>query len=313
MPHLKTGAFAALLAAAVATGQTGPGPATAKPEFEVASVKPSNSGRLGPLAGGPGTEDPTRIAVVGITLARLIYIAYDVPFDQISGPAWLQQEFYDIAAKVPPDATKDQVKLMWQSLLADRFGLVLHREPKEFPVYDLTVVKGGAKLKPTAYPDAKQAKPGDFPSPPVLDANGYPVIPAGISGVQGTPGGGVSHTTFQAQPISGIVTRIQVYFGSITGPNTWAPARVVDKTGLTGLYDFKLELAGALGIGAAFQPQQTVGASAGPGGMIDIQDPGGGPDLFTALEKQLGLTLTKSKTAFDVLVVDKASRVPTEN
>jgi uncharacterized protein (TIGR03435 family) len=316
MRRLGIGAWAALFAVAGAAGQTAPGQATPKLEFEVASVKPSatsQGGLRGALMGGPGTGDPIRITGNGITLARLIGTAYDVPFDQISGPAWLQEEHYDIAAKVPAGATKDQVKPMWQSLLAERFGLAFHREPKEFPVYELTLAKGGAKLKTTAYPDAKPAKPGDYPVPAVLDADGYPAIPHGIAGMQSVPLNGVSHATFQARPISGFLFLIQSSLGSMTGPNTWAPARVIDKTGLTGLYDFKLEFAGGMGPGAAFQPQQSLGASAGPDGMLDIQDPGGGPDLFTALEKQLGLTLTKGKATYDVLVIDKASRVPTEN
>lgn len=308
MRHLVVVALAALCAAAQTTPQL---------EFEDASVKPAGTAQKGPAAGmilgGPGRGDPTRIIATGVTLGRLIYTAYDVPFDQMSGPAWLQEEHYDIAAKVPPGASADQVKLMWQDLLADRFGLVFHRDPKEFPVYELTVAKGGAKLKPAAHPDAKPAMPGDYPQSAVLDADGYPVIPPGVAGMQSVPVNGVRHMTFQSRPLKGIVSTIQSSLGAITGPNTWAPARVVDKTGLTGLYDFKLEVAGSGGIGSAFQPQQTLGAGSGPGGMIDLQDPGGGPSLFTALEKQLGLILTKSKATFDVLVIDKASRVPTEN
>jgi uncharacterized protein (TIGR03435 family) len=301
----------AMVFAAAVWGQTAPGP-----RFEVASVKPATAGPgpgRGMISGGPGGGDPTRITADRVTLARLIYVAYDVPFDQISGPSWLQQEFYDIAARVPEGATKDAVKLMWQNLLADRFGIVLHREPKEFPVYELTVAKGGAKLKTTAYPDAKPAKPGDYPVPPVLDADGFPVIPPAVAGTQSAGENGVALITYQSQELASLVMSLGVRLGSITGPNTWAPGRIVDKTGLTGKYDFHLRIAGALGIGSALEAQQSVAATAGPEGMLDVNDPGGGPDLFTALEKQLGLTLTKTKTMIDMLVIDHALRTPTEN
>ena len=88
--------------------------------------------------------------------------------------------------------------------------------------------------------------------------------------------------------------------GTITGQNTYAPGRIVDKTGLTGNYDFNLEFAGALD-GTAFSP-----ASA------DASDPSG-PSLMEAMEKQLGLKFTKTTGHLDVLVIDHAEKTPTEN
>lgn len=264
------------------------------------------------IIGGPGTDDPARINAEQITLARLIYVAYDVPFDQISGPVWLQEDRYEIIAKVPQGSTKEDLKLMLQALLAERFKLAFHRKPTEFPVYELTIAPAGAKLKPTAYPDAKPARPGDYQTPPSLDADGYAVIPPGLSGTQGVMGNGATRMTYQSVPINSILFHIQTELGSITGLNTWAAARVIDKTGLSGKYDFKLELGGSSGIGAALRPQNST-ISASSDDMLDVQDPAGGPGIFRALEKQLGLKLVKSKGMFDVLVIDHAERVPTEN
>jgi uncharacterized protein (TIGR03435 family) len=283
--------------------------------FEVASVKPSSPtqrGGSGRIIGGPGTDDPTRITAGQITLARLVYIAYDVPFDQISGPAWLQEDKYEITAKVPRGSTKEELKLMLQRLLAERFKLAFHRKPTEFPVYELTIAPVGTKLKPTAHPNAKPARPGDYPMPPLLDADGYAVIPPGVAGMQGVPANGAVRTTYQSMPIAVVLHEIEARLGTVTGLNTWAPGRVIDKTGLTGKYDFRLEIGGVSGIGAALRPQSS-SISAGPEGMLDMQDPGGGPDIFRALEKQLGLKLIRTKSILDVLVIDRAERVPTEN
>ena len=77
----------------------------------------------------------------------VLTIAYDVKDYQINGPGWLGTERYDILVKVPADTTSEQVNIMWQNLLAERFGLMLHHAPKEFQVEELVVGKNGAKLK----------------------------------------------------------------------------------------------------------------------------------------------------------------------
>ena len=106
--------------------------------FEVASVKrsapvPASGGVFfGPPRGGPGTSDPEQITWTYATLKGLLMRAYDVKAYQVSGPAWLDTERYDVAAKVPVGVTKEQVERMWQNLLEERFGMTLHRELKEF-------------------------------------------------------------------------------------------------------------------------------------------------------------------------------------
>src|SRR5580692_877613 len=114
-------------------------------QFEVASVKPSapvppNGGvYFGPPRGGPGTPDPGLITWSYATLKGLLMAAYDVKNYAVSGPAWLNTERYDIVAKVPAGAAREQVNRMWQRLLAERFGVVLHHESREFQVEELVV------------------------------------------------------------------------------------------------------------------------------------------------------------------------------
>jgi uncharacterized protein (TIGR03435 family) len=168
--------IASVLLCAAAFGQA---PDT-RPAFEVASVRPAGPPGQGPptrgLQGGPGTNDPDRITDRGVTLQRLIREGYGVDFDQIQGPSWMADESYDVAAKVPPGSTKDQLKLMLQNLLAERFKLTLHHVSKDFPVFELTIAKGGLKIKENT-DTLEPSRPGDKRLPP--DRNGYPQIAPG--------------------------------------------------------------------------------------------------------------------------------------
>lgn len=298
-------------------GATPADQATPKIEFEAASVKPSETQGtggeiLGHIIGGPGTADPIQLRGNHITVLNLIRTAYDVPYDQISGPDWMQNLFYDIVARVPKGSTKDQLKLMLQNLLADRFRLTFHREGKEFDVYVLSVGKDGSKLKPTAFPGAPPLRPGESPMPPNLDADGFPILPPGKSGATASAARGLMYWTFQSVPLSALIAQIQSGLGRMTGLNTYAPGRVVDQTGLAAKYDFKLRYSGTAQIGDVLRPQPA-GIPVTQESVSDIQDPGAGPDLFAAIEKQLGLKLVKGKSVFQMLVIDHAERVPIEN
>jgi len=101
--------------------------------------------------------------------------------------------------------------------------------------------------------------------------------------------------------LGGAIRNSRAQLGTITGQNTYAPGRIVDKTGLTGKYDFRLEYAGGGGIGALLSPSSS-----------DASEPTGGPSLIEAMEKQLGLKLTKTTGHLDVLVIDHAEKTPTE-
>jgi uncharacterized protein (TIGR03435 family) len=278
-----------VVASALAFGQSAP-----NPTFEVASVKlsapiPPNGGvYLGPPRGGPGTPDPGQITWTYATMRGLLMTAYAVKEYQVSGPGWLDTERYDILVKVPAGATKEQVNVMWQNLLAERFGMMLHHEPKEFQVEDLVVAKSGHKLKDTAVDPAAELEPG----PPKFK-DGELTGPGLVTTIMIS---GQAHTVAKAQPLSKLTTML--------GNVLHRP--VIDKTGLTEKYDFAVDFKIDLrGLGLAPGP-------AGVGAPGDsAADPG--PDLAAAVEQQLGLRLVASKAKLDVLVVDKAEKAPTDN
>jgi uncharacterized protein (TIGR03435 family) len=99
------------------------------------------------MLGGPGTSSPERINYSGVPLMQILTRAYGVPTFQVSGPAWLSEEKYEIVANVPPGSTKDDLSLMLQNLLAERFQLKLHHETRERTWYQLLVAKDGLKIK----------------------------------------------------------------------------------------------------------------------------------------------------------------------
>ncbi len=271
--------------------------------FEVASVKrtppPEPNARVffGPPRGGPGTSDPGQITWTNAALRNILMTAYDVQTYQVTAPGWLATERYDIVAKVPPGATKAQVNVMWQNLLKERFGMVLHRESKDFQVDELTVAKGGSKLKDTDLPpDAEAFSP--VAGPPKLDKNGFPqmngsgaITMISLNAASTSPN---ARMVGKGLPSSDIASRLA---GLLRRP-------VIDKTGLTGKYDFALEFTpdlSGIALPAGFSAQEGNNAS----------DPG--TNIASAVEKQLGLKLTPTRGKLDVIVVDRAEKVPTEN
>jgi uncharacterized protein (TIGR03435 family) len=260
------------------------------PAFEVASVKPSPPPEGGPngffrvaMDGGPGTQDPTRIDYRNVSMSILVSKAYGLNYWQLSGPDWINIENYDIAAKVPPGTTKEQLKLMLQNLLAERFKLQVHRETKDFPMYFLTVGKGGPKLKPHVDmpPPVDADKPmPDSPSPIKMGPDGYPILPPGTTMASTR---GRARIRIDNQNLAWLVGQIS---GQLHAP-------VQDDTGLKGQYDISLYWSS--------QP-----LSAQPGADT-------GPDLIAAVQEQLGLKLEKKKGPVEILVIDHVEKVPTGN
>ena len=256
------------------------------PAFEVASVKqaPARSERAR-MRGGPGTDDEEQISFTNVTLTNILLRAYDVKNYQVTGPAWLSTERYDIVAKVPPGTTKEQFNVMLQNLVAERFHLALHHETREFQGYELVAGKSGSKLKASEELGPGSAEPA---APPKTDANGFPQLDGpGLVMMEGVKGRAViSYLTAKSQPLLALVDMLSREFRM----------PIVDKTGLTGMFDFKLE----------FAPQP-------PGALTPDSTDEGGPNLLSAVQQQLGLKLTPSKVSLDVLIVDRAEKVPTEN
>lgn len=142
-------ALAGLLLTVLAPAQAPP----KAPAFEVASVKRNVATRVPGSTGLSRSEDPGRIAYTGISLWMVLMRAYDVKGYQIVGPSWMDTERYDIVAKPPAGAGKEQIPAMLQHLLVERFRMTVRRETREQPVYALTVGKNGPNLKKTAKPD----------------------------------------------------------------------------------------------------------------------------------------------------------------
>jgi uncharacterized protein (TIGR03435 family) len=270
-----------LVACGAAFGQI----AASKLEFEAASVKrsqpPANGRVLVGGRGGPGSADPGRVVYSFMPLKWLLAIAYGVKQYQISGPGWLETERYDIVATVPDGTSKAQFPMMLQTLLTDRFGIELHHETRELPVYELSVAKNGSKLKP-----------------PAADPNARP----GTSRMSLTPGG--FHLEGHAEPASHLAIILEDQLAS----------PVVDKTGLSGTFDFTLDFSRESVQNSALAglppppPANPPGPVTAPAG-----DPTEAPSLFTAIQEQLGLKLDKKRGPLDVIVLDRAEKVPKED
>ena len=301
--HLRRAKVAlGLLGPLLVTPHAALGQATPKLEFEVATVRPSGPQSTGPAAarqsrsGGAGTNDPERLIYTLMPFYLLLWDAYGVRSDLIVGPDWVYHERFDIVAKVPLGATRAEQELMLRNLLIERFHMSVGQEAREMPSYVLTVAKGGPKFRESAVdPGVNPLPPGVAPGPACRagrDQDGFPKLAPGCSGqleLGGTSSRSVRMTA-QKVPLASLV-------GALTRFLDVSTARIIDETGLTGNYDYRLSFSGT-GLNANANANQ---------------DPTGLPDLFGALEQQLGLKLDKKKLLINVVIVDHADRVPAEN
>ncbi len=262
--------------------------AAVRPSFEVASIK-SNSTARPRVADEPGG----RFVASGVPLQVLIGNAYRGTIIEFSSkPSWVDTDLWDIEAKAPegsvpprtgpPDMSKpDTMALMLQSLLEDRFQMKMHRETKEVPTYEVTVAKGGLKMKFS-----------EDQTPPTLPAPAAP--PRG----GGAPRGGMRMAggDFEGSAVS--MTNIVLMIGQLTG--RW----VVDKTGVTGFYDFRLQWTpDPFAAPLPFEPRGAAAAGAAP----PSADPSG-PSVITAVQEQLGLRIESTKAPMEVLIIDSVQK-----
>lgn len=283
-----------------------------QPQFEVASVKLSAPGTVGgamdggPLPVGPfnrANHDPERMVWTGIPLKRVIQVAYDLPPDRITAPGLIDGDRYDILAIVPKGATVNDFRLMLQNLLAARFHFASHRETRQAPGYILTVAGSGLKMSESR--DAKPAAPANdnkrgeagqsSNALMVVDASGFPAPrPGNPIFLPGAPFEATIAVNgkYRATVLNESIGKITQFFGNAAG------SPVEDRTGLTGTYDFHLE----------YLPRR---AEAAPADAADIAAPGA--DLIDAVEGQLGLKMTPGKVPVEMLVADRADRIPTGN
>ena len=286
-PAVRTGlgpgvlAVTILLAAATygLFGQSDPHPA-----FQVASIKHNPAEWSDPTQHpmGVGYHPGGRLTATNASLMLLIQFAY-APHDNpmlghslpllaaqvVGGPSWISVPGYDIEAKPEVETDAKTTWLMLQTLLADRFKLALHRETRELPVYALTVAKSGVKLPPAKEAGCISFPPGTTPHYVAGKVDcGY------VSGPFGSAPGRLTIMGFKVH-IADLVKELAVVMDR----------PVLDRTGFTGEFDLSLN----------FTPE---GAAADP----DI------PNIFVALEEQLGLKLAPARGPVEVLVVDHAER-----
>ena len=294
---------AVLLCGSVALGQ-GTNP---KLTFEVASIKPAAPQAMarmqGYVTGGPGTPDPGRMRFTDIPLKVLVKRAYDLKSFQVSGPAWMESQHFDVIAKVPGGATREDARIMLQNLLADRFKLKLHKASKEAATYELVVAKGGAKVNEAAQTAAMPAEDGggSRPGPPARGKDGLLRTPHGQLGIQAIANG---RMRMQGNAVT-MARLADTLAMAVRRP-------VVDRTGLTGTYDITLEFSPE-GMGHGPKGPEPPGAYGGNPAEAPRDSNDTGPTIYTALQEQLGLKLTSRRGPVDLLVVDSVEKVPTKN
>jgi uncharacterized protein (TIGR03435 family) len=270
------------------TGQINAAEADKKPEFEVASIRPHQAALRTTWFDFTATADG--VNATGITLVKLIRNAYGIrnfpTDDRVAAlPDWAKSEMYDVHAKMADsdiaefqklsnDQQSERRRLMLQLLLEERCKLKLHHETGQRPIYALVVAKDGPKMK--------EAKPGE-------------TYPGGIKGEDGKPVVGGALNFVRTGSVTAQLFSMSNFASFLNSPAIGLERPVVDKTSLTGTYDFTL----------LFKPDQVGSAEATS--SDDTR-----PSIFTALQEQLGLRLEPTKGSVDVLVVDHLER-PSEN
>jgi uncharacterized protein (TIGR03435 family) len=288
--------FIPFVVAAAVAGQTPQQPAdTSTPTFEVASVKPNRTG----AAGGSFVMPPGRFTATNIPLKVLVTNAYQLSFFQVvGGPDWVNTDRFDIAAKAPDGAPPEQTRAMVRTLLKDRFKLVVHMETRDTPIYALVKARPDDRLGPRLKPSTMDCGP--------LRAERA----AAIAAAARARGGRVAVPAAPA-PNEPVVCQMRVAgrggatltlrAGNITmnalanALRTYAGREVVDRTGLTGEFDFDLQFTDT--------PARPSADAAIPVAPLDDA-----ASVFTALQEQLGLKLEPTRGPVELMVIDNAER-----
>lgn len=280
----------------------------AGPVFEVASVKRSDPDAAGPFSAtlGVGRIMPPvggRFTATNIPLRHLVRIAYGLSDFQIEGgPDWQTSSRFDIQAKAEdPTVGMDAMLPMIRALLAERFQLKVHTETREMPIFALVVAGGDGRIGVNIMPSIADCSNAQDELAETVARQGRGALAGLIQAGQGLP-----CTIMPVVPTRGVT-------GSMTmrgnGQSMAALARmleaatgrtVMDRTGMSGLYDWEISFIQAVGLRAA-QP---------PGGNLPLPPtppPAESPSLMAALQEQLGLKLESTRGPVEVLVIDSAA------
>jgi len=306
LPSAACAVIAALAAQSVDTADW-QAAAGGKKEFEVASVKPSKVPKIPnfPLDNRNAYVQGGRLSV-SFPLPFYIGFAYKISIDEgkrlvtAQLPKWISTDFYEIEARAEGNPTKDQMGLMMQSLLADRFKLAVHFETKEGPVFDLIVVKPGRMGPKLRLHSQGPPCPDTFVrmNAPTNPGEVFPPSCGTAAMSRGKEKGsqliGSRDTTMPslADALYG--------YGSMAGE---VDRPIVDKTGLGGRFDFSLE----------YTPGEN-NQLRGPGPPSpDAAPPSSeGTPFLSAMREQLGLKLVSSKGPIRILIIDHVEK-PSEN
>ncbi len=246
--------------------------------FDAATIRPAAP--EGPFSvvmrGGPGTSEPGRFVVQNMPLRAIIVRAYDVADFRLDGPAWLGTERFNIEATVPAGATKEQFPVMLRNLLAERFRVTTHEEERPAPAFALVIDKGGLRMK-----ESPVTGDGERAGSPSIGKDGVVIIPPGLKGFWVNFAGGRIVMQGHQERSADLASSLGQQLGE----------PVIDETGLTARYDFRLE----------FAPPRTHG-----------QADDDGQSIFSAV-KELGLRLEARKIPAKMIVVDHAEKTPTAN
>jgi uncharacterized protein (TIGR03435 family) len=286
------------------------------PDFEVAIVR---------LAPGPGVTSQrmtdSRVDLTSINLRALLLLAFRAKSYELAGPPWLAETRVSVQATLPAGATRQQIPEMLQHLLAQRFNLVVHREPRPMDVYELSVGPGGHKLR-----EVEPANELDKSFPVSKLAEQLGTAANSSDTVTDTPEGPVRYvrhdymatTTLTARTMFKITqsnvdrlsrraqtldaTRMTVAeFADLLARNMGQP--VLDKTGLPEIYAFSIELPMEARLIESLA-RSPLGASA----TLELPHLSEGKAV-----ESLGLRLERRRTPVDVVVIDKIDRTPTDN
>ncbi len=329
--------FGLTLSAIAAFGQ-------AKPKFEVATIKPSapldqakimaalQSGGKMPVG---ASIDSKRAEYLYLDLRSLLMYAYGVKPYQITGPDWLTAQRFDIVAKMPDGAKKEEAPQMLQGLLEDRFKLTFHKTTAEHPVLALVVGKNGPKLKasegkPEAIDENTPLKPGELK----MDGPEGPVrmtVNAGVGaeinmGLQGKMSYKLDAPT-QSMKIEMHMVTMKGFADMTTQMLTQlgggvATRQIVDMTDIKGNYEATLSISLADMLAMARNagmdiPTGPNGAPGGPaaaaGATPSASDPTGSSTTLTDAVSALGLKLESRKAPVEQFIIDHVEKNPTDN
>jgi uncharacterized protein (TIGR03435 family) len=292
-----------LTAASAALFAQAPAPPAAQ-NFEVASIKPSNPNPTGPLGATPMILPALgRLTAQNVTFRMLVMTAYNrQPFEIVNGPPWQNANKFDITAKAEDgSASLDQMRVMLRGLLEERFKMKAHTETREVPIYSLVLARGDGRLGPKMKASTDTCPDFKEQQQKMLEA----IAKGGVSAIQsmmGKPGENKPCTMTQIPPspdnpglgFKGTGQSLEMLVLLLT---QLSGRPVVNKTGLTGAYDFELTI--------SLQTLQAIYQDLGVTLPLPPNLPEG-PALMTTIQEDLGLKLDSQRGPSEVLVVDSA-------